>query len=486
MEMVIKEHGTDEVEKFQQRIVQIKKTVRIATKIGFKMRSVDWEGRITLIFFRCSRGHKQIIAPGYLTSKVKCSRCDKSDSGLYLRSLEKKAEKYDFILLTRIYINSRTAMDFLCGHDWHIRITSSKQFRSNPFSCRPCARTCGIQASINFRINVEKKGGRVDGIYINALTKVRCICINGHICFPIPSYVNQDGGICRRCVGRCPIYAEERFFEIMKISKCNVRGKYYGASINIDIICQAGHACYPQPRSILEKNRMVCMECNGTTPETSEKRFNKYLSDSNFTTRSNSKYNGDKKKVKIKCPKGHKREITPSKVHQYGLRCKKCDGHISFLEKITIKALDRLGIDYETQVVDPNIVLLRFDFMFVSNGKRYYVEVDGEQHQGFHEYFHGDQKGFEFSRQRDLIKNYVVLTSENLRLIRLPHTMFLDRKPENREKLINDIAEYIRGAIKLNAKIVADLGMYPWINDEPDEEFQYRYMKSKQNLIINL
>ena len=468
-----------------KRSAEIIQTLYIAEEIKFELRDIGSDGDLTKIYFDCSFGHIQVIAPGYLTRDVKCSQCDNTKKGIALREMDELAEENDWILLTRIYKNYNIQMHFFCEPCGYVRMCSRGSFENSPSFCPECSDTPHNQNKVLVRKIVEDQGGTMEGIFMTMCDKIRCVCVFGHVCFPTGDGLKRGYAVCRRCSGTCPIYAEERFFEIMQIFKCDVRSTYYGTKKAIHIICSVGHHCYLTPGDVLRKKAMICVECNGTTPEVSEERFNKYVSDANFTPIPGSKYNGSKNKVKCECPVGHEVELVPGKVHQCGVKCQRCDGHMSFLEMITMKALDSLGIVYKTQVIDPNMMLLKFDFMFISNKKTYYVEVDGKQHQEFNAYFHGNKEGFEFSRQRDLVKNHLVRTSENLRLIRLAHPMFSNRNPDNHDILVENIKEYIKNAIKSGKKIVADPTIYKkWVNAEPDEEYIYKYKKNKSMINI--
>jgi len=124
----------------------------------------------------------------------------------------------------------------------------------------------------------------------------------------------------------------------------------------------------------------------------------------------------------------------------------------------------------------PDLKRLRFDFSFNVKNITYLIEADGRQHQEFVPYFHRTVEGFEHSRQRDLIKNYFVNNSDNLKLIRLDHTMF-SIHPDHRDKSIKNIKKFIKSAIKSNDKITANRDIYTWINDNlPHDNYIKEYI----------
>jgi hypothetical protein len=65
----------------------------------------------------------------------------------------------------------------------------------------------------------------VVGPYVGVMTRVRCVCANGHECDPLPNSVQQGRGICYRCSGKDPVTAEKNFRAAVpkqgaQLSKC--------------------------------------------------------------------------------------------------------------------------------------------------------------------------------------------------------------------------------------------------------------------------
>lgn len=261
--------------------------------------------------------------------------------------------------------------------------------------CAECAYECNRQrsgkllerASENFRNCVITLGGTVSGIYAGNDIRVKCICPVGHVCYPKPKKLTSKGHFCPKCTGRCPIQAEENFRNRIATLGAQIIGKYRNVNVSVKCVCNKGHICYPRPSDVTSKRQQgICLECVGLSPEVSLRNFRASLSEAGFIMLAN--YTNSCTKVMCKCPAGHFNHFSPDRVKQKGVSCKQCVGYASYLETITAEALKYLGYNFESQVSDPNIRRLTYDFKFVSGGVTYYIEADGEQHQRDMPFFH--------------------------------------------------------------------------------------------------
>ena len=118
-------------------------------------------------------------------------------------------------------------------------------------------------------------------------------------------------------------------------------------------------------------------------------------------------------KVECVCPKDHICFPTPNNIQRGQGMCNLCNlnENESCGEKLTAKVLDAMGINYTRQYRHKLLPTLRFDFGFERDNKLYLIEFDGEQHHEYKHCFHKSVSDFEKSRQRDLMKNYVVNNS---------------------------------------------------------------------------
>lgn len=81
--------------------------------------------------------------------------------------------------------------------------------------CLKCVGKCPANAETAFRASIAAQlgqvNGQVNGEYINSTEKVQCICAQGHVCYPIPSSIQQGHGMCLKCARLCPEETEEAF-----------------------------------------------------------------------------------------------------------------------------------------------------------------------------------------------------------------------------------------------------------------------------------
>lgn len=63
-----------------------------------------------------------------------------------------------------------------------------------------------------------------------------------------------------------------------------------------------------------------------------------------------------------------------------------------------------------------------------------------------------------------------------MKLIRLDHTMFANRKPEHKGQCIKVIADFIAQGVKSDEKVVANRNIYTWIDDAPRDKYIASYI----------
>lgn len=443
-------------------------------------------------------------------------------------NLVKIAEENGCEVVSLAYKSYKINMEFRCPKG-HMRIISTSQFRNNPLGCRVCYENSSIEPEKNFLINVEKIGGKVIGKYKNISTRVECECSNGHICFPIPGHIQRGGGMCKKCVGNCPEEAEKIFISNVEklggkivgsykgvyipveticinghtcfstpgqirrggmcrkcINRCpkdseknfiknieklggKIIGKYINSTTKIECVCPNNHICYPVPQKI-KIGRGMCKKCSGCCPEEAEKKFITNVDKLGGIVIG--KYAVNIKAVECKCVNGHICFPIPARLSQGQGMCKHCvlEQSESKGEKITTLALDKLNISYTKQYIHSKLRRLRFDFQFYHQNTVFFIEFDGIQHQKYHKYFHHTPKEFDDQRQRDLMKNYLIKNTENCILIRLDHEW------TTTTDAVDNLSCYLKECIdNPGNKIYAANKLYEWINDDPCEESIKKY-----------
>ena len=517
----------------------------IAEIIKWVVISTEFKNMRTPMEFRCNRDHVNMIPLERFSEKRTCKTCTSMFGNLVqFATLRALAEKYGWLLQSDKYINNTTPLYFRCP-EGHIRYILPKNFKVYKFDgptkgCLACRGKDPITSKENFYENVAFLGGVVIDEYIgahkgvlckcknghlctpapssiaagngmcitcvgcdpkeaekafnakvayfngkvlskykNAHSKVKCICEHGHICYPTPTDVQQGSSICAKCAGRCTEQTMENFIFLMSELGYKIKGDYKTTKDAVRCICPKGHECFPRPGNVLHRGGLTCLDCAGRSPKMVEETFKISLQDAGY--RIEGEYKLSHLGIKSICPFGHEIILIPGDVSQRGVRCRTCEPHGSYLEKIVREALIKMKVEFTEQYIPLGLKDLRFDFVFIHKGISCYIETDGEQHQNENSYFHRKDGAFVNARQRDLVKNYFIRQQPNTKLIRMDHTMFSDRKPKNRTFWINSIIEIINGSLAHTPKtahknIYFNKAIYSWVYDEPSTEFINKYI----------
>lgn len=160
--------------------------------------------------------------------------------------------------LSSIYINSKTKLEWECsnGHTW---LAAPSHIVSGTW-CRSCHFQHRRLSISDMQILAEKKGGKcLSDKYINANSKLKWICSDGHIWETKPSVI-QRGYWCPDCAGltkktlkEMQSLAENRGGKCLSIEYINIDSK-------LEWECVKGHIWEQTPKNI--KNGSWCPICN--------------------------------------------------------------------------------------------------------------------------------------------------------------------------------------------------------------------------------
>lgn len=361
------------------------------------------------------------------------------------------------------YKTNHIPIECICkfGHTCFVRPSNIK--KGDRGMCRVCAKQDPETSKINFFNNVKTQEGKVLGEYVNSNTKVKCICKLGHICFPLPTNIQQGHRMCILCSDKDNEIAETNFYtSITDKHKGKVIGKYTNNYTKVECICENGHICFPIPGNI-QQGRGICITCINHDSELAKQEFFDRINDREGKVLG--EYITNKIKVKCICPYGHICFPCPSKIQQGQGMCRKCvrSGGELFISA----ALENLNIPFEIEVNNPLLKKkLRFDFYFEYNSKRYYIEFDGEQHFKFVSLWHTTKENFLHQQQRDIIKNYIAKLS-GIKMIRISYNeikgVSMMKFQQHILNLINDNSDKML--------LITDSLLYDnWIYKEPLED----------------
>lgn len=189
--------------------------------------------------------------------------------------------------------------------------------------CLICSGKDPATAEQNFRDAMAKLGGVVLGSYVNNKIKVLTRCANGHECFPTPHNVNKGNGICRACVDRDPVLAEQKFRAAVAKLGGTVIGSYVDNGTKVHIQCANGHECFPIPNSV-SRGQGICLVCAGKDPTTAERKFRDAVTKLGGTVLG--PYVNNATKVHVRCANGHDCFPKPHSVNSGSGICRYCSG----------------------------------------------------------------------------------------------------------------------------------------------------------------
>jgi hypothetical protein len=177
---------------------------------------------------------------------------------------------------------------------------------------------------------IESLGGTVAERYQTNSIPIKCICKNGHVCYPFPSSVQQGQGICKICAGKDPLVAENRFRDQIKRLNGTIIGRYINITTRVKCICSHNHECYPTPHSI-NLGEGMCKICTGKDFETAKRNF--YKSIIRLGGIVIGKYINSFTLVDCICKEGHNCNVYPNGIQQGRGMCPTCSGKNSVLPK---------------------------------------------------------------------------------------------------------------------------------------------------------
>jgi hypothetical protein len=177
------------------------------------------------------------------------------------------------------YKNNQTPIEWICknGHKTSLIPANVKLGAT----CVECRGKTPEHARLFFESKVKELGGVVLGEYKNALTRVLCKCVEGHVCLPIPTKVQCGRGICTEC-SKYPKYSENRFIDAVRLQGGIVIGKYKGNENRVECICSKGHECNPFPRYV-KRGGHVCKKCSGVCQIEASNKFQERVKKQNGT-----------------------------------------------------------------------------------------------------------------------------------------------------------------------------------------------------------
>lgn len=331
----------------------------------------------------------------------------------YYNKVLDKAKETGWEVISNRFEDGNVEIKIQCSFK-HVREIKPYKFIRKP-GCSTCSKVCSIVSEARFKLRISQEGGIVIGKYVDHKTRIECICPKHHRCFPTPKNferTDRSSWMCTECSGFSSTVAERNFREFIVLNGGIFKGNYVDCRTSVECVCSEGHVCYPKLENVT-RSGIFCSYC-------------------------------------------------PSKRSSFG-------------EKLVMDALNNMNINYDKEYHHPLIPGLRFDFCFMYKEKTYYIEYDGEQHFKEVPFFHTKESSFYKSRQRDLLKNYIINLDINSVLIRIDYRWSRTKNILKRQSLIDKMVKYIKNCIQSEGKIFANNLIYTWLNDPLSKETLERY-----------
>lgn len=271
------------------------------------------------------------------------------------------------------------------------------------------------------RKEFEKEGYILLDEYVNARTKMRYICPNGHE-HSIQYNSFKNGNRCPYCA-KCKVD-----FEVVKKAFKEegwelLENKYINCDHKMKCKCNHGHDLEVSWTSFRVGYRCsICSKNKKLTIEQVKEEFEK-IGWKLLTT----EYINNKQQLDYICEKGHKHHICWNDFQQ-GYRCPYCNFYKG--EKEISLILDEYNIEYKTQYMFEDCRYerkLKFDFYIPS--LNVCIEFDGGQHFKPIEWFGGEER-FKIQQKCDQIKNDYC-KNKGIRLIRIPYKEYRNKNIKN-------------------------------------------------------
>ncbi|MFJ8143281.1 hypothetical protein [Streptomyces sp. NPDC096013] len=192
-----------------------------------------------------------------------------------------------------------------------------------PDACKPRKRSADAQQlEADFRAEIARRGGTVEGDYVGVAKPIQVQCASGHVSYPQPRSALKGHG-CVACAGRETGRSESRFREAVTVLGAEVIGPYIAVGKPIVIRCANGHESRPIPKNVLN-GQGVCGMCARNAPGMTEAQFRLTVADLGGEVLG--PFLNVNTPILIRCRNGHQGYPRPADVQRGIGICNACHG----------------------------------------------------------------------------------------------------------------------------------------------------------------
>jgi len=253
--------------------------------------------------------------------RYNCKACAGNDFGTAMTNFSERVKQMGGKVVGE-YKGKDIPVKCICilGHQCNPRPNSIRQGGG---ICNICSEKDSETARHNFIQRVGEFEGKVIGEYKRSDIPVECICSQGHVCYPTPTSVQRGGGICKICASCDFETARAHFIQRVEQTGGKVIGEYRNTNTMIKCICSQGHVCYPRPTSV-QQGGGICKICAGCDLETARARFTQRVEQ--LGGKVIGEYRNNSTPVDCICPQGHPCNPRPGNVNSGQGMCRLCQG----------------------------------------------------------------------------------------------------------------------------------------------------------------
>jgi thiol-disulfide isomerase/thioredoxin len=341
------------------RKIAIEDMQHLADKRGGKCLSKEYITATTKLLWKCKYGHTWLAMPSNIQQGKWCPTCGRiitaNSRRLDIEEMKEIAKSRLGECLSIEYKNSGTLLLWKCqnGHTWWAVPSSVKGGSWCPY----CAGTSKLTITEMQKIAEEREGQCLSGQYINANTKLRWQCKEGHVWDATPSKIKSDRW-CPVCAIKKRADKERLTIEEMQRIAENREGlclskKYIDANTKLKWQCKEGHIWEATPGKI--KWGRWCPHCAHNVRLNIEEM--QELAKSRGGTCASDNYVNNRIKLQWQCKEGHIWKAEPSSIKQ-GTWCPYCAGVVKHtIEEVQKLAESKGGKCLSNEYIDANTKL---------------------------------------------------------------------------------------------------------------------------------
>jgi len=324
------------------RKLTIEEMQEIARSRGGECLSDEYVDSHTKLRWRCSEGHEWESDSHHIKRGQWCRKCG-GTSPLSLQEMQNIAKTRGGLCLSKIYHNAKTKLLWKCseGHEWKNSPGHIKKGQWCPY----CAGKAKLSIDEMRGIAKSRGGSCLSNEYVDASTKLKWQCSEGHIWNAVPGSVKYQNSWCPTCanikagenrrdnISNMQDIAKERDGECLSEVYVNAKSKLMWQ-------CSEGHIWEASPTNI--KTGTWCPICGRKSGkeklkdtihlmhQIAEQRGGKCLS---------KQYINNRTYLEWECSEGHKWKNTPGHIKK-GQWCPVCAQGIS--ERICRETFERI------------------------------------------------------------------------------------------------------------------------------------------------